>query len=172
MPLQARFGKARGRKMPVEARFGKISSSRGLAPLPFRGRTGIREGKIEIVPNRGSDMKKEAPGSLLVDAVRIRSNYDWAQLRRSRGAASVGTETQPGRNRRTAPLALKARSTRHRPGSRRGCRRRGPIQRQRDPSRSSSAAIRHRGRWSRACAGPGWNRFPRRTPAPHRPRTR
>ena len=82
--------------MPVEARFGKISSSRGLAPLPFRGRTGIREGKIEIVPNRGSDMKKEAPGSLLVDAVRIRSNYDWTQLRRSRGAASVGTETQPG----------------------------------------------------------------------------
>ncbi len=40
-------------------------------------------------------MKKEAPESLLVDAVRIRSNYDWAQLRRSRGAATIGTNAQP-----------------------------------------------------------------------------
>ena len=58
------------------------------------------------------------------------------------------------------------------PGNRRGCRRRGHFPRRRGPGRSSSAKARRHGRWSRACGAPGWNRFPRRTPAPHRPRTR
>lgn len=58
------------------------------------------------------------------------------------------------------------------PGNRRGCRRRGHFPRRRGPGRSSSAKARRHGRWSRACGAPGWNRFPRRTPAPRRPRTR
>ena len=90
----------------------------------------------------------------------------------ARRATSAPSKSRPpGNTLGQAPVAEND-PTRHRPGNRRGYRRRGHFPRRRGPGRSSSAKARRHGRWSRACGAPGWNRFPRRTPVPHRPRTR